>query len=529
MHRKTAVIIGAGPAGLTAAYELVHRTDIKPIIFESTSDIGGISKTVNYKGNRIDIGGHRFFSKSDRVMRWWQHILPVQGAPARGDFKRRQAHQEKGETFTLDQCGPDPEKVDRVMLIRSRLSRIFYLRKFFDYPVSLNLSTLFNLGITRILKIGFSYAKTKVMPKRKELSLEDFFINRFGEELYRTFFKDYTEKVWGVPCTEIKPEWGAQRIKGLSLTRTLMHAFKKMFKKDSSLGQKNTETTLIEQFLYPKYGPGQMWETVAQIIREKGGEIHTNHTVKGVIVDREKVVSVEVDDLREKRTYQVAGDFFFSTMPVKDLAAAVKSYVPEHVRNAAAGLVYRDFITVGLLLKKLKVKNETEMTTPGNIIPDNWIYIQEKDVKVGRLQIFNNWSPYLAANKNTVWIGMEYFCNEGDEMWNKPDEEFSAFAIDELARIDIIDKQDVMDHIVIRMKKTYPAYFGTYDQFHVIREFFDTFENLFLIGRNGMHRYNNIDHSMLTAMVAVDNILHVLHTKDNIWSVNTEQDYHEEQ
>lgn len=529
MHRKTAVIIGAGPAGLTAAYELIHKTDIKPIIFESTPDIGGISKTVNYKGNRIDIGGHRFFSKSDRVMRWWQHILPAQGAPAGADFKRSHEYQGKGRTFILDQSGPDPEKVDRVMLIRSRLSRVFYLRNFFDYPVSLDPNTLFHLGIMRILKICFSYSKIQILPKRKELSLEDFFINRFGKELYLTFFKDYTEKVWGVPCTEIKPEWGAQRIKGLSLTKTFIHAFKKMFNKDSSIGQKNTETTLIEKFLYPKYGPGQMWETVAQIIKEKGGEICTNQVVKGIIVDREKVVSVEVDDLHGNRTYQVAGDFFFSTMPVKDLVAAIKSHVPEHVRNVASGLLYRDFITVGLLLKKLIVKNETKMTTLGNIIPDNWIYIQEKDVKVGRLQIFNNWSPYMVANKNNIWIGAEYFCNEGDELWNKSNREFSLFAIDELAKIDIIDKQDVMDSIVIRMKKTYPAYFGTYDQFYAIREFIDKYENLFLIGRNGMHRYNNMDHSMLTAMVAVDNILNDIHTKDNIWSVNTEQDYHEEQ
>ncbi|WAC06559.1 MAG: NAD(P)/FAD-dependent oxidoreductase [Thermodesulfobacteriota bacterium] len=528
MHRKTAVIIGAGPAGLTAAYELLHRTEIKPIIFESTSDIGGISKTVNYKGNRIDIGGHRFFSKSDRIMRWWQHIMPVQDDPARDEFKRSYENQERGITFALNHSGPDPEKNDRVMLIRHRLSRIFFLRKFFDYPVSLNLNTLSNLGVTRIFKIGCSYAKIKILPKRKELSLEDFFINRFGKELYLTFFKDYTEKVWGIPCTAIKPEWGAQRIKGLSLTKTFIHAFKKIFKKKSSIGQKNTETTLIERFLYPKYGPGQMWETVAQIIKEKGGEIYTNQMVKGLMVDREKVVSVEVDDLREKRTYQVTGDFFFSTMAVKDLVAAIKGYVPDHVRNVAAGLVYRDFITVGLLLKKLLVKNESKMTTLGTLIPDNWIYIQEKDVKVGRLQIFNNWSPYLVANKDTVWIGMEYFCNEGDELWNKSDEEFSVFAVDELARIDIIDKEDVMDSVVIRMGKTYPAYFGTYDRFNEIREFIDTYENLFLIGRNGMHRYNNMDHSMLTAMVAVDNILNKIFTKDNIWSVNTEQDYHEE-
>ncbi|MDO9465005.1 MAG: NAD(P)/FAD-dependent oxidoreductase [bacterium] len=481
--QKTAIIIGAGPAGLTAAYELLNKTDIKPIIYEMTEDIGGISKTINYKGNRIDIGGHRFFSKSDRVMQWWQKILPSQ------------------------------------MLIRTRLSRIFFLRKLFDYPVSLNLNTFSNLGFMRIIKIGLSYIKTRFSPIKNEGSLEDFFINRFGKELYLTFFKDYTEKVWGIPCNRIRPEWGRQRIKGLSISKALLHAVKK---------QKNTETSLIGQFLYPKFGPGQMWEQVARIIKEKGGEIYLKHKVIGLNHHDNEIVEAA---LKEKTTNELitkTADYFFSTMPVRDLIQSLQNDVPREIQQVAQGLMYRDFITVGLLLRKLKIKNKTRIKTINNIVPDNWIYIQERDVKLGRIQIFNNWSPYMVKDENTVWIGLEYFCNEGDELWNKTDENFAKFAIDELAKIDIIEKEDVLDKVVIRMSKTYPAYFGTYDQFYVIKNFTDKFENLFLIGRNGMHRYNNQDHSMLTAMAAVENIINNIKSKHNIWAVNTEDEYHED-
>jgi len=383
----------------------------------------------------------------------------------------------------------------------------------------LNLNTLSNLGFMRIIKIGLSYIKIRFSPIKNEESLEDFFINRFGKELYLTFFKDYTEKVWGIPCNRISPEWGRQRIKGLSISKALLHAVKK---------QKNTETSLIGQFMYPKFGPGQMWEQVARIIKEKGGEIYLKHKVIGLKHHDNKIVGAVVKEKTTNDLITKTADYFFSTMPVRDLIQSLQNDVPREIRQVAHGLMYRDFITAGLLLRKLKIKNETRIKTINNIVPDNWIYIQERDVKLGRIQIFNNWSPYMVKDENTVWIGLEYFCNEGDELWNKTDESFAKFAIDELAKIDIIEKEDVLDKVVIRMPKTYPAYFGTYDQFHVIKNFTDKFENLFLIGRNGMHRYNNQDHSMLTAMAAVENIINNIKSKHNIWAVNTEDEYHED-
>jgi len=535
MSQKTAIIIGAGPAGLTTAYELLNKTDIKPIIYEMSNYIGGISKTVNYKGNRIDIGGHRFFSKSDRVMQWWQTILPLQGPPSKDDivferdvsFSQGSIQQKLRSKDSQKVDVPDPEKTDRVMLIRRRLSRIFFLRKFLNYPISLNFNTFSNLGVLQIIKIGLSYIRIRLFPIKHVKSLEDFFINRFGKELYLTFFKDYTEKVWAVPCNRIKPEWGAQRIKGLSITKTILHALKSIVSKDPSIAQKNTETSLIEQFMYPKFGPGQMWEEVARIVKEKGGEIYLRHRVIGLNQQDNEVVEVEVKDEITGHIMTKKGDYFFSTMPVKELIQSLGEGVPQEVQQVAQGLMYRDFITVGLLLKKLKIKNETKIKTVNNIVPDNWIYIQEKDVKLGRVQIFNNWSPYMVKDENTVWIGLEYFCNEGDELWSKSDDDFAKFAIDELAKIDIIEKEDVLDSVVIRMPKTYPAYFGSYDQFEIIRKFTDQFKNLFLIGRNGMHRYNNQDHSMLSAMTAVENIINNVKTKDNIWVINTEEEYHE--
>lgn len=523
MTQKKALIIGAGPAGLTAAYELLQHTDIKPIVFEMSADIGGISKTINYKGNRIDIGGHRFFSKSTKVMKWWQDILPLQNKPAIDDILL-----EKQLPLSAEKNGADPESTDRVMLIRSRLSRIFFLRSFFDYPISLKINTFVNLGIVRIIKIAFTYASIKIKPIKNEVSLEDFLINRFGTELYKTFFKDYTEKVWGVPCVQIPADWGAQRIKGLSITKTLIHAFRSLFSRDNSLDQKNTETSLIGQFLYPKLGPGQLWEEVARLIKEKGGEIHLYNEAIGIVVSSDSAQEVVVQNNLTGEISNYNCDYLFSTMPIKDLIQRMTPFeIPLNVKKIAEGLVYRDFITVGLLLKKLQISNNTNIKTINNIVPDNWIYIQESDVKVGRLQIFNNWSPYMVANQDTVWIGLEYFCQENDELWSKPDPEFIKFAIDELEKINIISKDDVLDSTILRVQKTYPAYFGTYNQFDELRAYTDSIKNLFLIGRNGMHRYNNADHSMLTAMTAVENIQNGVVTKQNIWEVNTEQEYHE--
>jgi len=523
--KRTAVIIGAGPAGLTAGYELLEKTDVQPIIFEAADYLGGISRTINYKGNRIDIGGHRFFSKSDRVMDWWSTILPVE--KTQGHFTLK--YQGRSRDLEGNTTGADPDKSDDVMLIRRRTSRIYYMRKLFNYPVRLEAQTIKNLGARRMTKIGFSYLKARLVPL-EEKSLEEFFVNRFGRELYNTFFRDYTEKVWGLPASEIASDWGAQRVKGLSITKALTHALRQAVKPHrKGIQQKDTETSLIEYFLYPKYGPGQMWEKVAALIEKRGGEVHNNVAVTKLHVADQKIVSVTVTDLQTGSSREVKSDYFFSTMPVKELIAALDGVpVPQNVQEVADGLVYRDFITVGLLLTKLKIKNQADAKTAGDLIQDNWIYIQESDVKVGRLQIFNNWSPYLITDQNRVWVGMEYFTNEGDELWQMSDSAMAQLGVEELAKIGIIEAEDVLDSTVIRMKKTYPAYFGTYGRFDEIRCFTDEIDNLFLVGRNGMHRYNNQDHSMLTAMTAVENIAAGRTDKDNIWSVNIEPEYHEE-
>src|SRR5581483_9440929 len=361
-----------------------------------------------------------------------------------------------------------------------------------------------------------------------ERSLEDFFVNRFGGQLYRTFFKDYTEKVWGVPCSDIKPEFGAQRVKGLSVTKVLLHAVRRLVVRDESIAQKAAETSLIERFLYPKYGPGQMWQEVARLVRERGGEIRMRRRAAAVRWKGDRVVGVDFRNEDTGAVESVDGDYVVSTMPVKDLIAAMGDAVPPDVRQVADGLVYRDFITIGLLLTRLKVKGQSRPGMPDGLIPDNWIYIQERDVRIGRLQIFNNWSPWLVRDPDTVWLGLEYFCNEGDDLWRRSDTELAELAVAELAKMDIIEPSDVRDHVVIRVPKTYPVYFGSYDRFDVIRQFTDGFSNLFLVGRNGMHRYNNQDHSMLTAMTVVENIRDGVAAKENIWAVNTEEEYHEE-
>ncbi|MBN3036386.1 MAG: NAD(P)/FAD-dependent oxidoreductase [Bacteroidales bacterium] len=519
-RERTAVIIGAGPAGLTAAYELITRAGIRPIVLEQDAQPGGISRTVNHKGNRIDIGGHRFFSKSDRVMQWWLDILPLQKLPegAGGEI----AYQGKKRGLAIPQEGGDPDQEDRLMLLRKRVSRILYLRKFFDYPVTLNLNTIRNLGLIRIIRIVAGYLWVKLFPVRKEKSLEDFMINRFGGELYRTFFRDYTEKVWGVPCREIPSEWGAQRIKGLSVSKVIGNAVSSILKKDKSISQKEKETSLIEQFLYPKYGPGQMWEETARRVTEQGGEVLCRHRVTGLQVSGNTITGVKAIHLETGEELSFRAGYIFSSMPVRDLIRAMDTPVPDPVREVAEGLVYRDFITVGLLLKKLRVAS-----VDGRLIPDCWIYVQERDVKIGRIQLFNNWSPYMVADPDTVWIGLEYFCNEGDDVWRMKDADLVRFAVDELARIGFIGSEDYLDGLVIRMPKTYPAYFGTYDRFDVVRQYLDGFGNLFLIGRNGMHKYNNQDHSMLTAMTAVDHIIAGTVDKESIWNINTEQEYHE--
>lgn len=527
MERKTAIIIGAGPAGLTAAYEFFCRNRVVPIVIEQSDRVGGISRTVPYKGNRIDIGGHRFFSRSQRVRDWWLNILPLQNENERDE--RISGLDSTSPKLPSTNHGGDTRKNDFVMLVRHRISRIFFNKRFFDYPLSLTLRTVGNLGIFRLIRCLFSYLAVKLMPVKPEKNLEDFFINRFGRELYVTFFRDYTKKVWGVSCDQLDASWGAQRIKTLSVGAALRHALRRCFKKqDHSLTQNKTATSLIEQFMYPKLGPGQLWEAVADKIRSKGGEVRLNQQVTGIQCEGDRVIAVEITDQVNGRKELLAGDYFFSTMPMSDLVMSLKGVeVPSEVMRIACALPYRDFITVGLLLNRLKIKNQTKFRTRNGMIPDNWIYIQEKDVRVGRVQVFNNWSPYLVQDPDTVWLGAEFFCNEGDDLWSLTDEEMKACAIRELVRIGFIESKEVLDSVVIRMKKVYPAYFGAYSEIGKVTKFLDPFENLFLIGRNGMHRYNNMDHSMLTAMAAVDNVLSDVKTKENIWAINKEQEYHE--
>lgn len=515
---KTAIIAGAGPAGLTAAWELLRQTDIHPVILEETDVIGGISQTVRYKGNRMDIGGHRFFSKNEEVMRWWKEMMPMQGAPAMDDIL---LEKEK----PLSEGGPDPEKEDRVMLVRERVSRIFFLQTFFDYPISIKWSTFAGMGLKNTLRAGFGYMASLVH-KLPETSLENFYINRFGRPLYEMFFEDYTEKVWGVHPSKIGADWGSQRVKGLSILSVLKDIVTRPFR-SKNLDQKKVETSLIEQFIYPKYGPGQLWETVADEIRRRGGEILMNTKVTGVWTENGRISGVEVQC--EGQTRRMEGGYFLSSMPLKELVSSLRGCeVPESVKQVADGLPYRDFITAGILTRKLKIRNTTPARTWDNRVPDTWIYVQERGVKVGRLQIFNNWSPYMVADyKDTVFVGMEYFCDEGDALWNMDREEFLQMAVDELVKIGVVEKEDVLDTTCAKIRKAYPAYFGTYSRLDEVKDFLDGFPNLFCIGRNGQHRYNNMDHSMLTAMEAVRNIASGISSKENVWSVNTEESYHE--
>ena len=515
--RRTALIIGAGPAGLTAAYELLVRTDIHPTVIEMDPEyVGGISRTVNYKGNRIDIGGHRFFSKSDRVMQWWANVLPVlipEGANANVTYQRTTRALTEGLKRAATADGGN------VMHVRPRKTRIIYGGKFFAYPVELSLDTLIKLGPVKVLKIGFTYLYAVLFPIRPEKTLEDFFLNRFGKELYETFFKSYTEKVWGTPCTNMSAEWGAQRVKGLSIMKAVAHAARKIAHV-GALSGKGVETSLIEQYLYPTYGPGQMWETVAKRIRERGGEILMGTRVVALTRDNNRIteVTIERDGARET----LKADFVFSTTDVQNLVRMLQPDAPTAIRDISSGLQYRDFLTVGLLMKeKLKDPSGVPMT-------DTWMYVHEKGVAVGRVQIFHNWHPKLVANPNHGWIGLEYFVNEGDSLWMMPDADLIALGTKELEKIGLRQGIGVIDGTVIRQPKAYPGYFGTYERFDEVRAYLDTIKNLFPIGRNGMHRYNNQDHSMLAAMESVDMIAASTIDKPRLWAINTEEEYHEE-
>jgi protoporphyrinogen oxidase len=458
------IIIGAGPAGLTAAYEFL-RHGVKPLVLEGDTVVGGISRTANYKGYLFDIGGHRFFTKVAQVEQFWHEIL-----------------------------GDD-------LLKRPRLSRILYGGKFYDYPLNLS-NVLNNLGLVESAHCGLSYAKAHLFPRKPELDFETWVTNRFGWRLYTMFFRSYTEKVWGIPCTEIQAEWAAQRIKGLSLITAVKNAL--MSKQPAN--KKDVIKTLIHEFEYPRRGPGMMWEKVADLVQQGGGEILMSHPVTRIRWESGRVTGVEAGGSL------FPGDHIISTMPIRDLIVALD---PAPGLDAAAlDFNYRDFLTVALILRKR------------DTFPDNWIYIHDSRVKVGRIQNFKNWSPEMVPDPETSCLGLEYFCFEGDGLWTMPDRDLIELGRRELDAIGLADAADVIDGTVVRMPKAYPVYDGTYKRgLSKVREFLPSVPNLHLVGRNGMHHYNNQDHSMLTAMLAVRNVLGADY---NLWDVNVDEEYHEE-
>lgn len=543
MHRVHTLIIGAGPAGLTAAVELARAGVREIVVLEASDQVGGLSRTVRYQGNRIDIGGHRFFSKSDWVMDWWRQMLPV------GDDGAHPTHEAGPTTIAYHgkqrqielKAMADAHQADDVMLLRNRLSRIYFGGRFFDYPLKPSLATALKLGPWRCVSFLGSYLKAQWGPKRAEVTLEDFFINRFGRGLYQQFFKEYTEKVWGRRCDQISAEWGAQRVKSLSIGKALGHAVLGAarsvlrpltralgMRTDTLVGQ--TPTSLIERFLYPKHGPGQMWEKAARVAQQLGVRVMMGQKVLRLKLEgppgQQRVAAVCVRDLASGADRWIAADHVISTMPIKDLVHGMGDAVPEPVRKVAEALEYRDFMTVGLLYKSL-TRGATPKGGKLRIIPDNWVYIQEPGVQVGRLQVFNNWSPWLVKQADTVWVGLEYFCQQDDALWSKPDDAMKQQAIAEMQAIGLARAEDCVDGVVIRMEKAYPGYYGAYAQFDQVRNWLDPIYNLFLVGRNGMHRYNNQDHSMLSAKAAVDAILCGSTDKAPIWAINIDDDYHE--
>lgn len=468
---KRVVIMGAGPAGLTAAYQLA-KAGIHSVTLEKDDVVGGISRTVDYRGYRFDIGGHRFFTKVRAVDELWREVLD------KADF-----------------------------LHRNRLSRIYYNGRFFHYPLRAG-NALLGLGIVNSLLILLSYLKARVWPVRPEDTFEAWVSNRFGRRLYETFFKTYTEKVWGIPCSEITAEWAAQRIKGLSLLSALLSAITRGQSREKSKVIK----TLIDAFDYPRKGPGMMWEAVHRLVCEHGSAVRMRTSVEKILWSGSRVTAVATSGAQGEEC--VEGTDFLSTLPIRELIQKMEPQVPESVRSAAERLNYRDFITVALIVNR------------SELFPDNWIYIHDPKVKVGRIQNFKNWSPEMVPDASRSCLGLEYFCFEGDGLWTMADEELVELARRELVTINLACAEDIEGGAVVRMPKAYPVYDSSYrEALNEVRAFLDGIENLQLIGRNGMHRYNNQDHSMLTAMLAARNILGEAH---DLWQVNADEEYHEE-
>jgi protoporphyrinogen oxidase len=460
------VIIGGGPAGMTAAYQLA-KEDLRPVVLEKGDKVGGLARTENYKGFHFDMGGHRFFTKVEDVKRMWYEVLAQ-------DFLRR-----------------------------PRLSRIYYNRKFFHYPLK-PLNALMGLGPIESVLIVCSYLRWQLFPYRREDTFEQWVTNRFGRRLFRTFFQTYTEKVWGIPCTELKAEWAAQRIKDLSLTTIVLNMFVK---------GKKTIKTLIDEFDYPRRGPGMMWNAVKGEVERRRGEVRLNSDVVGIRRTGNRIDGVVVSCNGQREI--IEGSDFISSMPVTELVKKLDPPPPPEVLAAAGRLRYRDFLTVCLIVDR------------PSLFPDNWIYVHDPQVTVGRIQNFKNWSPDMVPDLAKTSVGMEYFCNEGDDLWNTPDDDLVELGKRELERIGLARAADVQDGCVFRVPKSYPVYDSDYrDHLAVVRRFVDGLENLQTVGRNGLHRYNNQDHAMYTAMLAVRNLTQG--EKHDLWAVNTDQEYHEE-
>ena len=511
------IVIGAGPAGITAAYKLSDQTQVE--VFEKANYIGGISTTLDFDENKVDLGPHRFFTRSEKVQQFWESILPLQGTPTIDDTELQRA-----PLPVSDLPGaPDPEKTDNVLLNRHRLTRIYYRKHFFDYPIKLSWNTIKGMGFVNMIKIGFTYGWALIF-KKKETNLENFYINRFGKHLYQTFFKNYTEKVWGIECNKISAEWGAQRVKGISITKILREILGKIFLKNKF---KTNETSLIESFYYPKLGAGQMYNQIAQKAIQNGAKINLSADVEKINIEGKKIKSVVVNMGGQQQT--IEGDNFISSMPISELIGKMVGDVPQDVKNVARALMYRNVRLVAFELNKLNLKNETNLKTYNGLIPDVWIYIQEENVKAGRMEIINNFSPYLVKdNKNKVCITVEYFCSDTDNLWTMSDDDFCGMAMAELEKMDIAKKKETIKQKSFKVEKAYPVYFGAYKDFDVIKEYINSISNLYPVGRNGMHKYNNMDHSILTAMETADCILTGTPDKASIWQINTEQAYHEE-
>lgn len=490
--KKKVIIIGAGPAGLTAAYEILKKSnDFDVTILEKSNTFGGISKTVNYQGNYMDMGGHRFFSKIDRVNEIWEEMLPLQGKEI------------------------NPEKCDNVFLYRNRVSRIYFNGKFFDYPITISYNTIKNMGLATTTKVIFSYMSSKIKGLPED-NLENLYINRFGKKLYNMFFKNYTTNVWGRHPNEIDASWGKQRAKGLSILSVLKDSLK--------IGDK-VETSLIKQFKYPKFGPGQLWEHMAEVVKDKGAKIIKEANVVEIHKDNNNISSITYE--KNGKNKILKGDFIISSMPLKDLINDMNG-VPKNIKSIAKKLPYRDYMTLGVLVKKLG-KNFISKNQDNKLIPDCWVYVHDANVKMCRFQIYNNWSPYLVKdNKNTIWLGLEYYVNKDDKYWKMSEKEFSKYCIKEMLKLGLIDsEEDIIKTHLEKVEKAYPAYFDTYDKIDELIKYLNGINNLYCVGRNGQHRYNNMDHSMATAIEAVKNIKSGKKSKENIWSVNTENEYHE--